>query len=205
MLVTGSVCTAAKELCLIFVSGSHDQKIVVASIDPDDQFKECDIHNRFFSIDLIITQLATLTSHTSDVYALQAFSGLHTNANGVPIGHIASAGDYTIRLWDLVQQKPTSVLTGHTGYVSCFKIRGRRAFSGSWDTTIRSWNLEVTQVVVTGQFSNEHVKTGKAMHVFKGHSNIVNCLDVTNTDIFSGSWDHKIIQWSRAVKNLYIA
>ena len=37
------------------------------------------------------------------------------------------------------------------------------------------------------------------MHVFKGHKNIVNCLDVTDSDIFSGSWDNTIIRWSRSV------
>ena len=36
------------------------------------------------------------------------------------------------------------------------------------------------------------------MHVFKGHKNIVNCIDVIDTDLFSGSWDMTIIQWSRA-------
>lgn len=72
---------------------------------------------------------------------------------------------------------------GHTGYVACLKIKGKRAFSGSWDTTVRSWNLEA----------------GKPMHVFKGHKNIVNCIDVTETDVFSGSWDTTVIQWSRSV------
>jgi WD40 repeat protein len=36
------------------------------------------------------------------------------------------------------------------------------------------------------------------MHVFKGHKNIVNCIEVIDTDIFSGSWDTTVIQWSRA-------
>jgi hypothetical protein len=42
------------------------------------------------------------------------------------------------------------------------------------------------------------------MHVFKGHKNIVNCIDVIDTDLFSGSWDTTIIQWSRAVTNIKI-
>jgi hypothetical protein len=42
------------------------------------------------------------------------------------------------------------------------------------------------------------------MHVFKGHKNIVNCIDVIDTDLFSGSWDMTIIQWNRAViQNIY--
>jgi len=38
------------------------------------------------------------------------------------------------------------------------------------------------------------------MHVFKGHKNIVNCLDITDSDIYSGSWDMTVIRWSRAVR-----
>jgi hypothetical protein len=38
------------------------------------------------------------------------------------------------------------------------------------------------------------------MHVFKGHKNIVNCIDVIDTDIYSGSWDTTIIQWNRSVR-----
>lgn len=36
------------------------------------------------------------------------------------------------------------------------------------------------------------------MHTFKGHKNIVNCIDVIGSDVFSGSWDSTVIQWSRA-------
>lgn len=43
------------------------------------------------------------------------------------------------------------------------------------------------------------------MHVFKGHKNIVNCIDVTDADIYSGSWDMTIIQWSRAVSVFFFS
>ena len=41
------------------------------------------------------------------------------------------------------------------------------------------------------------------MHVFKGHKNIVNCVDVTESDIYSGSWDMTIIRWSRSVRHIF--
>ncbi|KAJ3010093.1 UNVERIFIED_CONTAM: hypothetical protein HDU68_002331 [Siphonaria sp. JEL0065] len=130
------------------------------------------------------SKVSSLTGHTSDVYALEVIPEIYTPDGSSRVGHLLSAGDYTVRTWDLEKKVAKSILNGHTGYIACLKIRGKRAFSGSWDTTIRSWNLE----------------TGKAMHVFKGHTNIVNCLDVTNTDLFSGSWDQTVIQWSRAVE-----
>ena len=73
-------------------------------------------------------------------------------------------------------------MNGHTAYVSSIKVMNKRAFTGSWDTHVRSWNLE----------------TCKPMHVFKGHTNIVNCIDATEEYVFSGSWDCTVIQWSRS-------
>jgi WD40 repeat protein len=121
-------------------------------------------------------QTKRIKGHTGDVYALEIIT------DETRYGSLASGGDYSVKTWDISGNVQLNML-GHTGYVSCIKLRGKRIFSGSWDTTIRSWNLE----------------TGKAMHVFKGHKNIVNCIDVIDTDFFSGSWDMTIIQWNRAV------
>ena len=46
-------------------------------------------------------------------------------------------------MWYKQQGIVNQTLQGHSGYVACIKITGKRAFSGSWDTTIRSWNIEV--------------------------------------------------------------
>ncbi|ORY42818.1 WD40 repeat-like protein [Rhizoclosmatium globosum] len=159
---------------IILVTGSHDQTISMASIQR--------VHSKEDGYTVKATKTATLSGHTSDVYALEVLPEIYTADGTTRVGHLLSAGDYTLRTWDLEKKTLRSTFSGHTGYIACIKIRGKRAFSGSWDTTIRSWNLE----------------TGKAMHVFKGHTNIVNCLDVTNTDLFSGSWDQTIIQWSRS-------
>ncbi|KAJ3264715.1 hypothetical protein HDU77_007731 [Chytriomyces hyalinus] len=159
---------------ITLLSGSHDQTISIATVRKITQP---------YGLSIQASKTSTLKGHTSDVYALEVLPEASTAGNTAKLGHFISAGDYTVRTWDLETQLPNSILSGHTGYVSCIKVRGKRAFSGSWDTTIRSWNLE----------------TGKPMHVFKGqHANIVNCIDVTTSDLFSGSWDQTIVQWSRA-------
>jgi WD40 repeat protein len=122
-------------------------------------------------------QTGTIKGHSGDVYALE----LTVDDGLAKHGNLVSAGDYTIKTWHTSSGIGPITMSGHTGYISCIKVRGKRLFSGSWDTTVRSWNLE----------------TGKAMHIFKGHKNIVNAVDVIDTDIFSGSWDMSIIQWSR--------
>ncbi|KAI8835220.1 WD40-repeat-containing domain protein [Chytriomyces cf. hyalinus JEL632] len=159
---------------ITLLSGSHDQTISIATVRKISQP---------YGLSIQASRTHTLKGHTSDVYALEVLPEACTTGSTSKLGHFISAGDYTVQTWDLETQLPNSILSGHTGYVSCIKVRGKRAFSGSWDTTIRSWNLE----------------TGKPMHVFKGqHANIVNCIDVTTSDLFSGSWDQTIVQWSRA-------
>lgn len=88
-----------------------------------------------------VDQAKRLKAHTGDVYALELFS----EDNIRRFGHIVSGGDYSLKTWksDAVNQ----TFHGHTGYVSCIKVHGRRIFSGSWDTTVRSWNLDVIKFV----------------------------------------------------------
>jgi hypothetical protein len=58
---------------------------------------------------------------------------------------LASGGsDNAIRLWDLATQKEIQRLVGHTGTVSSLAADPQHhvLVSGSFDTTIRFWNLE---------------------------------------------------------------
>jgi WD40 repeat protein len=93
-----------------------------------------------------VDQSKRLKGHTGDVYALELFC----DDNVRRFGNMISGGDYSLRTWksevkqDLIKfGTVTQTFHGHTGYVSCLKVHGRRAFSGSWDTTVRSWNLDV--------------------------------------------------------------
>lgn len=154
---------------VIVATGSHDQSILLWEVTTNFNTKPESVK---------MEQTKKLKGHTGDVYAIEAAQ----DDSMLRFGNMISGGDYTIKTWNTETGTSNHTLQGHTGYVSCIKMRGKRVFSGSWDTTVRSWNLE----------------TGKGMHVFKGHKNIVNCIDVIDTDLFSGSWDMTIIQWSRA-------
>ncbi|KAJ3301890.1 hypothetical protein HDV03_000257 [Kappamyces sp. JEL0829] len=158
-----------KEGSVVVVTGSHDQSILLWEVSSNSTTKPESVK---------MEQTRRLKGHNGDVYAIEVLQ----DDSFLRFGNMVSGGDYVIKTWNADTGSCNLTLQGHTGYVSCIKLRGKRVFSGSWDTTVRSWNLE----------------TGKGMHVFKGHKNIVNCIDVIDTDVFSGSWDMTIIQWSRA-------
>jgi WD40 repeat protein len=94
-----------------------------------------------------VEQVRRIKGHSGDVYALE----FGTSEERHRQGNLVSGGDYTIKTWNsdvcnilIHTGQNLLTMTGHTGYVSCIKLRGKRAFSGSWDTTVRSWNLEVS-------------------------------------------------------------
>ncbi len=62
-----------------------------------------------------------------------------------------SGKDESIRLWDLTNRKLAATLNAHTGLVSslAFSPDARRLVSGSWDSTVRVWDLVGKQQVDT--------------------------------------------------------
>ncbi|KAJ3257160.1 hypothetical protein HK103_004858 [Boothiomyces macroporosus] len=119
------------------VSGSHDQSIILWEVQTNLNTKPetVKVHYFLFKVD----QIRRLKGHSGDVYALEATTEdvLHRT------GNLVSGGDYSIKTWNTETGTVMQTLHGHTGYVSCIKVRGKRVFSGSWDTTVRSWNIEV--------------------------------------------------------------
>jgi WD40 repeat protein len=55
----------------------------------------------------------------------------------------AGGSDNTIYLWDIAARDQRAKLEGHTGSVSSlvFHPQTRKLISGSFDTTVRVWNL----------------------------------------------------------------
>ena len=77
-------------------------------------------------------------------------------------------------------------LTGHTHHVSCLAIStlGWLLYSGSWDATVRVWNLA----------------TQSCTHVLQGHADAVTCLKLykdasEKSFLVSGSKDATIKVW----------
>ena len=73
--------------------------------------------------------------------------------------------------------------------MSCLELddtgESTRAISGSYDQTVRIWDLE----------------KGHKIRVLKGHTGSISCLGIKDKILISGSHDSKLIQWdSRAKK-----
>jgi WD40 repeat protein len=75
-------------------------------------------------------------------------------------------------------------LSGHSDSVRAVAVTadGKRAISGSWDKTLKLWNLE----------------TGEELFTLKGHSHLVSAVAVTadGKRAISGSWDKTLKLWN---------
>jgi WD40 repeat protein len=96
--------------------------------------------------DLSSAEAIWLEGFTGGVQALAVLrDGRLASASG------SGAGDNTIRLWDVTSGKVTRSLTGHTSVVTSLAVLpdGRLA-SGSWDQTIRLWDVSDSTFGETG-------------------------------------------------------
>ena len=76
-----------------------------------------------------------------------------------------SAGFYKEHFKDLLtlpSGTPFATLQGHTSRVRCLVVHNNILYSGSWDKTIRAWNLD----------------TNECIAALQGHAMWVNCLMV---------------------------
>jgi WD40 repeat protein len=66
------------------------------------------------------------------------------------------------------------------------KKLGSLLFTASWDGTVNIYDLEI----------------GTLRKCLKGHKGPVNCIDVTEDVVYSGSGDCKAISWNITVRNV---
>lgn len=68
----------------------------------------------------------------------------------------------------------------HGECVLCVGALGDLGFSGSDDKTFIQWDL----------------KSGRAVHVYRGHLDAVHCLSISQDGgVFTGSFDHSVRKW----------
>ena len=103
-----------------------------------------------------------------------------------PDGHrlVSTCWDGRIRVWQLGEERPPTVLVGHTGIVdsAVFSPDGRRILSASPDRTVRVWNAD---------------GTGEPL-ILRGHTDEVNgaVFSPDGTRIASASHDRTVRVWN---------
>ncbi len=140
----------------------------------------------------------TLQGHTNSVWAI-SFS---------PDGQQLASGsfDQTIRVWNITTGRCTHILTGHTAPVTSVSyqplettfsslptIDNWQLVSGSFDQTIRQWNLF----------------NGECTQILTGHTGIVYALvvlpSISKQIVFSSSFDETIKGWNLKTKNCFLS
>ncbi|MFN8489554.1 MAG: protein kinase [Caldilineaceae bacterium] len=131
-----------------------------------------------------------------------------------------------LRLWDIETGRCLRIFRGHTRQVTSVTLSadGRRALSGSADTTLRLWDIETGQCLrifkghteqvssvclsadarfaVSGSWDRTlrlwDIETGKCLHIFRGHTDLVSsvCLSADGCHALSGSWDRTLRLWA---------
>jgi len=89
--------------------------------------------------------------------------------------------DESVRYWDLSTQKLVSTFIGHNGVVSSVILTGNYIVSGSYDRSLKLWELSDTE---------------KAAATVIAHEKEVNSLANYKKIIASGSHDKTIKLWS---------
>ncbi|CAJ0920974.1 unnamed protein product, partial [Mesorhabditis belari] len=119
---------------------------------------------------------------------------------------VCGGQDETVRVWCGQTGAQLHVLQGHTDAISCLSLHGTTLVSGSWDETLRVWDIvsfvkfDGERVVSSGgdyTVNFWRVHTGECLHMLRGHTDIIlSLLFESQRDlVVSGSRDGTIRVW----------
>lgn len=131
------------------------------------------------------------SSSTMTQSALMPYLNLNGHSGTIRCLHLdgqlnrlfSGSADHSIKAWDLSNygldwSRVTCKMTflGHTDTVRCLQVDGVILISGSYDNTLKIWDL----------------KTGECTNTLRGHTDSVLCLQFDTEKIISGSADRTI-------------
>ena len=136
-----------------------------------------------------LTLKGTLEGHSNWVTALATYQGVVHNEQRNVNRLLSASRDKSIIVWEITEEEgnygyAVRSLRGHNHFVSDVALArsGDHALSGSWDGTLRLWNIE----------------NGKCITQFKGHTKDVLSVAFSpdNRQIVSGSRDRTVKVWN---------
>ncbi len=138
-----------------------------------------------------LTQVNFREAEFSQVAFADTFGLVHAvafNPNGQTL---AAATDHKIRFWREADGQPDLILHGHTDdvWAVAFSPDGEWLVSGSWDRTVRLWDLSPARHTGTGR--------GRLLHTLHGHTKgvVSVAFSADGRTLASGGYDHTIRLW----------
>lgn len=157
------------------------------------------------------TCLATFSGHKDCVTAVRTVG--MSGVNDVKV--VTASKDRSLMLWQMSVQdetlhtvRPLKVFKGHRSSVQTVAASpsGNEICSGSWDTSIRIWQVAIDpdqdtdikrrKLSDTGSAEISCAQEAEATRILKGHTQCVSAIVWRESDsIHSASWDHSLRIW----------
>ncbi|KAF7964353.1 hypothetical protein HWV62_9669, partial [Athelia sp. TMB] len=145
--------------------------------------------------------LHVLRGHTATVRCLAALPPPSSTATATPPYVVSGGREGTLRLWDVRRGAGAGVLRGHGDSVrSVVSARtpagGVVVVSGSYDATVRVWDVVAEGEVGEGMVGEGEEGVGRCKWVLMGHQQQVYVVACDGTYVASGGLDATVRVWS---------